>query len=910
MNEWNIQKASTENDILIKDDKVVIIGNGFDMSVGIKSSYQDFIEYIKVKHQLSEDLELYEYNRLFLRKYENFYLNWSDFEGLYEQTIKKVNNRTQHAELQDSFEITSINDAIKKLEVDFYDYISEEYKRWIQQNTISQYDLEFKKFSRNINPFLKTLLEDEKAYFINFNYTNTLEDLCEDLFNNGADEERKLAKVRIKRTKERIAHIHGSIEKDNILFGGGFTDREDTKKLRYSQSLLNDKLFRIKENNDLSSTRRNIMNELDDKSKKSFDAYIIGHSLQGSDFTFLKTILNKANKVFIFYYEQDYTEKIEEIIREMDSSIVEKIVLIPFVEILFENDVIIHNFEEYTSIESCINNKFPQMDIFRNLSITAQHFLFKNITELRITAENIKVIMSLIKKLNKSHVFIKIKKLHFLDVLEEDIEELKTSKVFMEILSNVEKISFEKSEIDIDFLEALLYEGKNLTHTDLNSCTLLNNGKTELDISVCESLLKLEIKDCVFNPEHTRRPFMFHTNNRDTNIVKFTFEMNTNITIDNEVLEKSASLIELVLVLSDPFQVKAHLENLEILYIDCSKTDFPNITVGNKIKEIMIVGYPKEFLQFSSLMKNNENLLGFPNFRLLQLNSPDSITSFNDIDVDVLLDIFSKKIKITIDETSVSILDYYRDYKKDQNESFLVATKRIIEDTIPNFLDPKEEIVEEKFIEFKNWYIELSSLVGNSTNEESFISFVEKQLSVSHEFENEVLNKNNNSNILLDDTEKIQPNYSEIDILLFEYMNNKKSYEEIKNVLTTENKKTIVIEAYNSLINVLEQRQNLSIDDINKIRIDHFKNMETNIIEVFSNTWCVSSNELKYSAMQYESGMETIPNMGSIINSKKFETYRDQHPNAKPLKYSQEIKSAWQKKLNEEVVPLNSELKL
>ena len=93
-------------------NKVVVVGNGFDISVGLKSSYKDFIEYIKERHHFSEDLELYEYNRLFLRKYEDFKLNWSDFESLYEETVRSVNNRVQHEDLQDSFEITVINDSI------------------------------------------------------------------------------------------------------------------------------------------------------------------------------------------------------------------------------------------------------------------------------------------------------------------------------------------------------------------------------------------------------------------------------------------------------------------------------------------------------------------------------------------------------------------------------------------------------------------------------------------------------------------------------------------------------------------------------------------------------------------------------------------------------------------------------
>ncbi|MDQ6111540.1 AbiH family protein, partial [Enterococcus gallinarum] len=228
----------------IENNKIIVVGNGFDISVGIKSSYEQFIDYIKDRHHFIEDLELYEYNRLFLRKYQDFKLNWSDFESLYEETVRNVNKRVlQHEELQDSLEINTINAAIKKLEKDFYDYISDEYHRWLQQNTVDN-SVQFKKFSKKINPVIKQLLSDEHAFFINFNYTETLEDIVEDILFEKVQKDSniidnlksQIAYKRIREAKNRIAHIHGSIEEENILFGGGFADREDTVDIHYSKS--------------------------------------------------------------------------------------------------------------------------------------------------------------------------------------------------------------------------------------------------------------------------------------------------------------------------------------------------------------------------------------------------------------------------------------------------------------------------------------------------------------------------------------------------------------------------------------------------------------------------------------------------------------------------------------------------
>jgi len=55
--------------------------------------------------------------------------------------------------------------------------------------------------------------------------------------------------------------------------------------------------------------------------------------------------------------------------------------------------------------------------------------------------------------------------------------------------------------------------------------------------------------------------------------------------------------------------------------------------------------------------------------------------------------------------------------------------------------------------------------------------------------------------------------------------------------------------------------------------------------------------------------MEPIPNVKSIIESKDYDAYKEQNPDVKPFKYPQMMKRAWQKVLDEQVVPLDNELK-
>ncbi|AWV60032.1 TPA: type I restriction endonuclease subunit S [Enterococcus faecium] len=61
--------------------------------------------------------------------------------------------------------------------------------------------------------------------------------------------------------------------------------------------------------------------------------------------------------------------------------------------------------------------------------------------------------------------------------------------------------------------------------------------------------------------------------------------------------------------------------------------------------------------------------------------------------------------------------------------------------------------------------------------------------------------------------------------------------------------------------------------------------------------------------MQYMPGEDPIPNMKAIINSKDYEGYKAKHPEAKPFKYPQEMKRAWRKMLDDELIPLENELR-
>jgi len=74
--------------------KMVIVGNGFDMSAGIQSSYNDFVEHIRIAEKLENNEDIYNFNKLFLQKFDGKKLNWNDLESIFENHIKEINEIT------------------------------------------------------------------------------------------------------------------------------------------------------------------------------------------------------------------------------------------------------------------------------------------------------------------------------------------------------------------------------------------------------------------------------------------------------------------------------------------------------------------------------------------------------------------------------------------------------------------------------------------------------------------------------------------------------------------------------------------------------------------------------------------------------------------------------------------------
>jgi len=139
--------------------------------------------------------------------------------------------------------------------------------------------------------------------------------------------------------------------------------------------------------------------------------------------------------------------------------------------------------------------------------------------------------------------------------------------------------------------------------------------------------------------------------------------------------------------------------------------------------------------------------------------------------------------------------------------------------------------------------------------------------------------------------------------------NNQNIRDDIENALQKLEKEEIVKNVYRAILNAIDNEEVEEDEDIFIVKRAFFTEQKNNAIEDFANTWFVDKDALHLSQVQYVIGMDPIPNISDIINSRDFDQYKAVNPDAKPLKYGPEMKRQWRKVLDEVVVPLDDELR-
>lgn len=341
-------------------NRLVIIGNGFDLSLKMKTSYSDFIlwylkkslmtymskgkykdpclsfkamhswnSYPSIAKQGLESNNLTEFNSIMNEAYISVNYNWFvtkivddyrwvDIESVYyENLVGVLEDSKIKDDKQKKKKITELNDSLNHLRNELEEYIK------LQCNSIDKelikddhreflnkvvHSVRFKN-SNIFKPF--SIPDPDECYpdhtlFLDFNYTNTLEELL---------------MTTIDARKYFQMKIHGDVfnDKNPIIFGYG----DDTHPYYRNIENCNDDDY-LKNIKSFSYLKTKLYHQfLNFMNSKPFEVYIIGHSCGLSDRTMLKSIFEHENCLNIQLFHRGsydgYFKKVIAISRHFDN---------------------------------------------------------------------------------------------------------------------------------------------------------------------------------------------------------------------------------------------------------------------------------------------------------------------------------------------------------------------------------------------------------------------------------------------------------------------------------------------------------------------------------------------------------------------------------------------------------------
>lgn len=348
-------------------NRIIIVGNGFDLAHGVKTSYKDFIEWYfgKVVEELKRDYyykdDLLEIETIYNAIDMSIYTNPIDmstyidnaksnleiikkmkdigkeftfkFSPLLERIIKDVENKgwvdieTDYYELLKDYalnkrgNVKQLNEELSYIEKKLIEYLKEVENEYFSPNPIIKtFEKEIKKMiyegiplrdvSIKYNRSSKNKEQDKqfKVVLLNFNYTK----IADQYFGN-------------ENADFFVNHIHGKLDdEDSVIFGYG--DELDKKYKEIEELNDNEYLEKIKS---VKYLERDNYRKMQAFIEEPFQVYIMGHSCGNSDRTLLNTIFEHENCVSIkpFYYaykdkegndRDNYTEIVRNITRNFN----------------------------------------------------------------------------------------------------------------------------------------------------------------------------------------------------------------------------------------------------------------------------------------------------------------------------------------------------------------------------------------------------------------------------------------------------------------------------------------------------------------------------------------------------------------------------------------------------------------
>lgn len=331
-----MRSKQQEKQLRTSHNKLVIIGNGFDLAHGLKTSYKNFLDWYLCK-AFQEFRERGHFTDKFIEIKCKYNGTISDFNGIpetFEEVLKFVRSNDYQAL---TFKSKFFNDLLNSFRENNWIDIEIEYfrklKSYFNNNTFTEKKIAVSDLNGNLNFLIEKLteyiavvnqiisnapklkftifnkvlsksgnssMESSDIKFLNFNYTDTLY-------------------TKRYATQGDIIHIHGrvnDVDENPIIFGYG--DESDPAYQNIEDSGENIYLEHIKSFGYFSTSNyQNLLNYLD---SDVYTVYVIGHSCGLSDRILLNEIFEHKNceRIEIFYHvRKDGSDNFKELTQEI-----------------------------------------------------------------------------------------------------------------------------------------------------------------------------------------------------------------------------------------------------------------------------------------------------------------------------------------------------------------------------------------------------------------------------------------------------------------------------------------------------------------------------------------------------------------------------------------------------------------
>lgn len=278
---------------------VHLIGNGFDLRIGLKTKYIDFLEWYKKQESNSKVVEDFKTGinknigtwsnlELKLGEYTNNFSRHNDFSILYDDLKISLGNYLEIEQRKYTF--SSAQEDVLRHNLCFPEY----FLPLRDKDIVEKYK----------NKFIN---EQHRINIVTFNYTNTIELLLHNLIKSNSTRILQDCHYYYK----RIIHIHGTFN-DSMILGVNDISQINNSKF-HSEDDLKDRLIKLQSNHVIGNLN-------DNESKKEIEnadlICLYGLSLGETDkywWGVIKESMIKNNKlkVIIFYKDETIIHNVE-----------------------------------------------------------------------------------------------------------------------------------------------------------------------------------------------------------------------------------------------------------------------------------------------------------------------------------------------------------------------------------------------------------------------------------------------------------------------------------------------------------------------------------------------------------------------------------------------------------------------